>query len=118
MLQNLSGGLPQRWVDLVICHPEPTYHNGHPAWLRTPDHCVVQGRIVPPASSPVQLRLAQEGFTGTPVDQYLIDEDGAFELLAPKRAYLLRWWSPDGQVIREHPVTLHTKRCQIDLPLT
>ena len=38
-----TGGLPQCWVDLVIRHPEPTYRNGRPAWLRTPDCCVVQG---------------------------------------------------------------------------
>ncbi len=112
-----TGGLPQPWVDLVIRHPEPTYRNGRPAWLRTPDRCVVQGRIVPPASSLVQLHLTQEGPVGTPVDHYLTDEDGAFELLAPKGAYLLRWWSPDERVIGERPVTLHTERCEIDLPL-
>jgi len=113
-----TGGLPQRWVDLVIRHPEPSYHNGRPAWLRTPDRCVLQGRIVPPASSLVQLHLTQEGSAGTPVDQYLTDEDGAFELLAPQGAYLLRWWSPAGQVIGGCPLTLRTEICQIDLPLT
>jgi hypothetical protein len=112
-----TGGLPQRWVDLVIRHPEPTFHNGRPQWLRTSDRCLVQGRIIPPASSLVQLQLIQEGPAGTPIDQYLTDEDGAFELLAPKGAYLLRWWSPNGQVIGERPWTLHTERCQIDLPL-
>lgn len=86
-----TGGLPQCWVDLVIRHPEPTYRNGRPAWLRTPDRCVVQGRIVPPASTLVQLHLTQEGSAGTPIDQYLTEEDGAFELLAPKGTYLLRW---------------------------
>ncbi len=112
-----TGGLPQCWVDLVIRHPEPTYRNGRPAWLRTPDRCVVQGRIVPPASTLVQLHLTQEGSAGTPIDQYLTEEDGAFELLAPKGTYLLRWWSPDERVIGERPVTLHTGRCEIDLPL-
>ena len=112
-----SGGFPLPWVDLVIRHPEPTYRNGRPAWLHTPDRCVVQGRIVPPASSFIQLHLAQEGPAGTPVDQYLTKEDGAFELLAPQGAYLLRWWSPDERVIGERPVTLHTWRCEIDLPL-
>jgi len=77
---------------------------------------VVQGRIVPPASSLVQLHLTQEGPAGTPIDQYLTEEDGAFELLAPKGAYLLRWWSPDERVIGERPVTLNTGRCEIDLP--
>ncbi len=112
-----TAGLPLPWVDLVIRHPEPTYRNGRPAWLRTPDRCVVQGRIVPPASSFIQLHLAQEGPAGTPVDQYLTKEDGAFELLAPQGAYLWRWWSPDERVIGERPVTLHTWRCEIDLPL-
>ncbi len=113
-----TGGLPQPWVDLVIRHPEPSYRNGRPQWLRTPDSCIVQGRIVPPAASLVQLHLTQEGSAGTPIDQYLTDEDGAFELLAPQGAYLLRWWSPDGQVIGERPVTLHTEVCQINLQLT
>jgi len=113
-----TGGLPQRWVDLVIRHPKPTSHNGRPAWLRTPDRCAVQGRAVPPASSLVQLHLAQERPAGTPIDQYLTDEDGAFELLAPQGTYLLRWWSSDGRVMGECPLTLHTEVCQIDLPLT
>jgi heme-binding uptake protein ChaN (Tiki superfamily) len=113
-----TGGLPQRWVDLVIRHPEPAYHNGRPAWLRTPDCCVIQGRIVPPASSLVQLHLAQEGPAGTPIDQYLTDEDGAFELFAPKGAYLLRWWSADAHLIGERPLPLHARRCRLDLPLT
>ncbi len=26
-----TGGLPQRWVDLVIRHPEPIYRSGRPA---------------------------------------------------------------------------------------
>ncbi len=112
-----TGGLPQRWVDLVIRHPEPSYRNGRPAWLRTPDRCVVQGRIVPPASSLVQLHLTQEGPAGTPIDQYLTEEDGAFELLAPKGAYLLRWWAPNGHVIGERPVMLRTELFQMDLPL-
>ena len=38
-------------------------------------------------------------------------------VLAPQGAYLLRWWSPDERVIGERPVTLHTWRCEIDLPL-
>src|SRR5260370_23310955 len=112
-----TGGLPQCWVGLVIRHHEPTYHNGRPAWLLTPDRCAVQGRVVPPASSLVQLHLAQEGPAGTPVDQYLTGEDGAFELLAPKGADLLRWWSPDGWVMGERSLTLHTEGCQIDLSL-
>ena len=113
-----TGGQPQRWVDLVIRHPEPTYQNGRPQWLRTPDRCAIQGRIIPHASALVQLHLAQEGSAGTPVDQYLTGEDGAFELFAPQGAYLLRWWSPDGRVIGERLLTLRTEICQIDLPLT
>lgn len=113
-----TGGFPQRWVDLVIRHPEPTYHNGRPDWLRTPDRYAIQGRIVPPAPALVQLHLIQEGPAGTPVDQYLTGEDGAFELLAPQGTYLLRWWSPDERVIGERPVTLHTEDCEINLPLT
>jgi hypothetical protein len=112
-----TGGLPQPWVDLIIRHPEPTYRNGRPAWLRTPDSCVVQGRLVPPASALVQLHLAQEGPAGTPIDQYLTDEDGAFELLAPQGTYLLRWRSPAARVIGEREVELPTGGCQIDLPL-
>ncbi len=113
-----TGGLPQRWVDHVIRHPEPTYQNGRPQWLRTPDRCVVRGRIVPPASALVQLHLIQEGSAGTPIDQYLTEEDGAFELLAPQGTYLLRWWSPDERVIGERPMALPTEGCEIDLPLT
>ena len=65
-----------------------------------------------------QLHLIQEGSAGTPIDQYLTDENGAFELLAPKGTYLLRWWSPDERVIGERPMTLRTEPCQIDLPLS
>lgn len=108
--------LSQPWVDLVINHPEPTYRKGRPEWLRTPNRYVVQGKIVPPASCLVQLHLTQEGSAGTPVDQYLTYENGVFELLAPQGTYLLRWWSPDGQVIGERPLTLHTDVCRIDLP--
>jgi len=86
----------------VVTHPRP---------LRG------SGGIVPPASTLVQLHLTQEGSAGTPIDQYLTEEDGAFELLAPKGTYLLRWGSPDERVIGERPVTLNTGRCEIDLPL-
>ncbi len=112
-----TGGPPQRWVDLVIRHPEPTFQNGRPDWLRTLDTCSVQGTITPPACYLVQLHLAQEGSVGTPVDQYLTEEDGAFELLAPQGTYLLRWWSPAGRVIGEREVELPTGGRQIDLPL-
>ena len=49
-----------------------------------------KGTIAPPMSYLVQLHLAREGPAGTPVDQYLTGEDGAFELLAPPGEYLLR----------------------------
>ncbi len=110
-----TGGLPQPWVDLVIRHPEPTYRNGRPEWLRTTDRSAVQGTIAPPMSYLVQLHLAREGHAGTPIDQYLTGEDGAFELLAPPGAYLLRWWSPDEQVVGERPLMLSSENFQVHL---
>jgi len=64
----------------------------------------------------VQLHLAREGPAGTPVDQYLTGEDGAFELLAPPGEYLLRWWSSDEQVVGERPLTLSNENFQVHLP--
>ncbi len=74
------------------------------------------GSLRPPGED--RPHLIQEGSAGTPIDQYLTEEDGAFELLAPQGTYLLRWWSPDERVIGEHTMTLCTEPCQIDLPLT
>lgn len=116
-IYQLTQGIQPRGVDSVIRHPEPSYRNGRPDWLRTPEKCSVQGRISPIAEYLVQLHLASEGSAGTPVDQLLTTDDGTFELLVPPGEYLLRLWASNERVIEQQPLVVQANIRNLQLSI-
>lgn len=103
---QLTGDGNRPGVDLLIRHPASTYARGRPHWLR-PGRQSVQGRVAPRAACLVQLLPAAEGPTSTPVDQFLTDDDGEFQLLVPEGDYILRTWSASGGVGASHHLAVH-----------
>ena len=116
-IYQLTQGIQPRGVDSVIRHPEPTYRNGRPDWLRTPEKCSVQGHISPIAEYLVQLQLASEGSAGTPIDQLLTTDDGTFELLVPPGEYLLRVWASDERVIKQQAMVVQANIQNLQLSI-
>lgn len=96
---QLTGDGRRPGVDVLIRHPLPAYRHGRPDWLRTATACALAGTVDPPGTYLVQLHLATEGPSSTPLDQLLTDTDGVFELLAPVGDYLVRLWSPNEQLV-------------------
>ena len=86
-------------VDMVIQHSRPSYERGRTDWLRKSDRTSLRGSVEPAGEYLVQIHLMSEGVEGTPIDQLLTRQDGAFELLVPEGRYLLRVWSGAGRII-------------------
>jgi hypothetical protein len=63
-------------VDVLIRHPLPAYTHGSPDWLRTATTCPLAGIVDPPGAYLVQLHLATEGPSSTPLDQVLTGRTG------------------------------------------
>src|SRR5262249_1310095 len=112
---QLTGTGNRHGVDVLIRHPPPTYTRGRPNWLRTATAGSIAATIDPPGRDLVQLHLASEGPTSTPLDQFLTEPDGAFELLAPAGDYLLRLWSPDEHLVYTGPLTVHGQMAELRL---